>query len=150
MGEAILIKEHVESPYQGYGTCNTNENTSLKIVALDNSYVLSAGSLISIKFNNTVHANASMNVNATGEKPIYYRGTAIIEGVINAGDTATFMYDGKFYHLVSLDTSGGVSIGDEPPMNTSLLWIDTTGGIAIAKYYDKATSTWKPTKAVWG
>ena len=36
---------------------------------------------------------------------IYYRGSAITGGIINAGDTATFMYFGDKYHLLIVDSA---------------------------------------------
>ena len=44
-----------------------------------------------------------MNINSKGAKNIFYRGAAITAGIINAGDTATFIYDGTQYHLLSVD-----------------------------------------------
>ena len=43
--------------------------------------------------------------------------------------------------------SGGSYVGDTAPINTNLLWIDTSNG-GVMKYYDG--TSWVGTKAVWG
>lgn len=88
---------------QGYGTCSTAAATVAKTAALS-SYALSTGGIVAIKFSNDVCANATLNINSKGAKPIYYRGAAITDGVIKAGDIATFIYSTN-YHLISIDSS---------------------------------------------
>ena len=87
---------------QGYGTCATAEATAAKAVTLA-SYALIVGGYVAVKFTYAVPASATLNVNGKGAKPVYYRGTAIPAGIIRAGDTATFVYDGSRYHLVAVD-----------------------------------------------
>lgn len=87
---------------QGYGTCNTARATAAKVVTLS-GYNLILGGIVSIKFKNSVNANATLNINNKGSKPIFYRGKAIINDIIRAGDTPTFIYDGSRYHLISND-----------------------------------------------
>lgn len=58
-------------------------------------------------------ASATLNINSKGAKSIYHKGAAITAGIIEAGNTAVFMYDGSYYHLIAIDkgmansTSGG-------------------------------------------
>lgn len=87
---------------QGYGTCATEEATTEKAVTLS-SYALSTGGVVAVKFTYAVPASATMNINSKGAKAIYYRGAAITAGVIKAGDTATFVYNGSQYHLLTID-----------------------------------------------
>ena len=87
---------------QGYGTCTTAAATAAKVVTLSN-YTLSTGGIVSVNFTYDVPANATMNINSKGVKAIYYRGSAITAGVIRAGDTATFIYNGSYYHLIGVD-----------------------------------------------
>ena len=89
---------------QGYGTCSTAEATKAKVVSLS-SYALTKGGIVAVKFTNAVPASATMNINSKGAKNIYHRGAAIAAGIINAGDTATFIYDGTRYHLLSVDVA---------------------------------------------
>ena len=87
---------------QGYGTCSTAASTAAKEVTLAN-YVLQPGGIVVVKFTNSVPANATLNANSQGAKSIYYRGKAIVGGLINAGEFATFIYDGTYYHLINID-----------------------------------------------
>ena len=86
---------------QGYGTCSTAADTLAKTVSIS-SYTLATGGVVSIYFENAVPANATLNITSKGAKPIYYNGAAITDGVIGAGDTATFIYSTN-YHLIALN-----------------------------------------------
>lgn len=87
---------------QGYATCSTAAATAAKAATLSN-YVLVKGGVVAVKFDNAVPASATLNVNSQGAKNIYYKGSAITANVIQAGDTATFMYDGTQYNLLAVD-----------------------------------------------
>ena len=104
---------------QGYGTCSTAAATAAKAVTLS-SYVLTTGGIVTVKFTYAVPANATMNINSKGAKNIYYKGAKITAGVINAGDYATFRYDGTQYHLISIDRWGS-DIGDISTALTTIL-----------------------------
>lgn len=86
---------------QGYATCSTAAATVAKTAALS-SYALTTGGIVAVKFTNDVPAGATLNINSKGAKAIYHKGAAITDGVINAGDTATFIYS-TYYHLISVD-----------------------------------------------
>lgn len=111
----------VSNPQQigfGYGTCATAESTVAKVVTLTN-YALMNGGYVSVKFKNGVPANATMNINSKGAKPIYYQGSAIRAGIIEAGDVATFIYNGSQYVLTGVD-SLSTKVGNlETKMGTS-------------------------------
>ena len=87
---------------QGYATCSTAAATVAKTATCSN-YALSTGGIVSVKFTNAVPANATLNIASKGAKAMYYRGVAITGDVIKAGDTATFIYSGTYYHLLSID-----------------------------------------------
>jgi hypothetical protein len=93
---------------QGYGTCATAAATTAKAVTLA-SYELVTGGIVAVKFTYDVPAGATMNVNSKGAKSIYHRGAAIAGGVIKAGDTATFVYNGTQYHLLTVDRQSAES-----------------------------------------
>jgi len=117
---------------QGFGTCDTAAGTAAKTVALTN-YALTTGGIVSVKFTYAVPANATMNINSKGAKSIFYKGVSITAGVINAGDIATFIYDGTQYHLISLDSGGsGSSSGD---------YIPTTGGTVTGNVQQSGATT---------
>ena len=85
----------------GYGHCTTAAATAAKAVAIS-SYVLNTGGIVTVLFDHDVPAGATLNVTSKGAKAIYHKGAAITDGIIKAGDTATFMYSTQ-YHLVSVD-----------------------------------------------
>lgn len=87
---------------QGYATCTTAAATVAKVGTLS-SYALVAGGVVAVKFTYAVPASATLNINSKGAKAIYFRGAAITADVIKAGDTATFIYNGSQYHLLSID-----------------------------------------------
>ena len=85
----------------GYTTCSTAEATLAKVASL-NSYALTTGGIVSIRFSNNVPANSTLNINSKGAKAIYFKNAAITDGIIKAGDTATFIYS-TAYRLISID-----------------------------------------------
>lgn len=101
----------------GYATCDTAAATSAKTASLS-SYTLNTNGIVAVKFTNAVGAGATLNINSKGAKDIYYRGAAITAGVIEAGDTATFIYSTR-YHLIALDKAGGGSITVDSALSTS-------------------------------
>ena len=90
----------------GYGTCTTASDTDAKIATLAD-YVLTVNGFVAISFTNAVNANATLNINSQGARPIYNKGVAIEDEVIEAGDTAAFVYDGTHYNLITSSGSSG-------------------------------------------
>lgn len=90
---------------QGYGTCSTGEATAAKVVTLS-SYVLAVGGIVAVRFSSAVGADATLNINGKGAKPIKMLkgGTYgnISAGVIDADNIATFIYDGTNYNLIAV------------------------------------------------
>lgn len=86
----------------GYGTCDTAAATVEKSASMTN-YGIVTGGFVAIKFTNAVPANATLSINHLGARSIYYKGAAITDGVIKAGDIATFVYS-TYYHLIAIDT----------------------------------------------
>ena len=94
-----------------YGTCSTAAATAEKAVALT-GFVLATGAVIRVKFTVTnTAANPTLNLNATGAKPVYYRGAAITAGTLAANRTYEFVYNGTQYELVGdVDTNTTYSL----------------------------------------
>ena len=86
---------------QGYAT-QSNESAATAITATLGSYALTTGGIVAVKFTYDVPSDATLNVNSKGAKAIYFKGSAITNGIIKAGDTATFIYSTN-YHLISID-----------------------------------------------
>lgn len=85
-----------------YGECSTAAGTSAKTCTIQD-FKLEAGAIVAIKFANKVSSGATLQINDTAAKALYFRGYAIVNGIINNGDVATFIYDGTNYKLISVD-----------------------------------------------
>lgn len=99
-----------------YAECNTDETTMCKIATIctdgdttNTAFTLVKGVSVQVKFVNANHSVSaiSLDVNNTGDKPIYYRGaTFASSSAIKAGSIHTFVYDGTYWQLVGdLDTN---------------------------------------------
>ena len=121
----------------GYGVCSTAEATLAKSCTIS-SYTLSVGGSVSVKFTNAVPANSTLNIRTRGAKKIFYKGAAISDGVIKAGDTATFVYDGTQYQLISIDSPA--FNGDYNSL-TNKPNIPSTEGLATEEYVDSEIDT---------
>lgn len=86
----------------GYATCSTEHKTAAKVATLS-GYTLVTGGIVSVKFTYAVPGASTLNINSKGAKSIYYRGAKITNSIINAGDIATFMYNGSYYILLAVD-----------------------------------------------
>lgn len=129
---------------QGYATCSTAAATVAKTASLS-SYALTTGGIVAVKFTYDVPANATLNINSKGAKAIYYKGAAITDKVIKAGDTATFIYSTQ-YHLISIDSGGSAltsdpreAEGEAPELSAVPINADSLGGILASEY---ATKEW--------
>lgn len=87
---------------QGYGVCDTDASSINKSVTLP-GFVKTTGGIVAVRFEGDVPNNSTLDVNNTGEQPIYFANAAITSGIIKAGETATFIDDGTNYILLSTD-----------------------------------------------
>ena len=89
----------------GYGTCDTNFEATSSVdgtVEMD-GYELRDHGMVAVRFLHAVPGGATLNINSTGKKSIYHRGTAITRGVITDGNVAVFMYDStnRVFNLIA-------------------------------------------------
>ena len=112
----------------GFGTCSTAYATTAKVATLS-SYVLQTNGYVSIRFTYGVPASATLNINSRGARAIYHGTAAITDGVIKAGDIATFVYNGSYYYLVAVSK----------PSNTYTANIGTTWTGSAAPYTQTIT-----------
>lgn len=127
--------------HNGYGSCSTAAATTAKTASITN-YKLKVGGIASIRFTNEVPASATLNINSTGAKSIYYNNAAITADVIKAGDTATFMYDGTYYRLISIDKTAPLdspALSGTPTAPTAAAGTNTTQ-IATTAFVTTAVS----------
>lgn len=122
----------------GCGTCATS--TAAATVVLDN-FALKLGGIVAIKFTNALPANATLAINSTAAKAVYYRGAANTAGDIQAGDIATFIYDGTNYVLIANDRWGKESGGGGVSYTTCSTAASTAAKTASATGVSQASGT---------
>lgn len=90
-----------------YIEINKYVNSIHPVIQYEYGYSARRGGVISVKFSEDVSEGAQFYIElsstASTDFHIYYRGSAITDGIIKAGDIATFMFDGSYYHLISID-----------------------------------------------
>lgn len=124
-----IISENVDLG-QAYGISSNNANSAVRTSSIS-GFKLKEGGIVAIKFTTDINiTNPSLNINSTGAKPIYYRGSTLLRGTVNAGDTVTFIYDGTYYHIISIDR-------DIPDPATTAPIMDGTATIGTSGKYAK-------------
>ena len=95
-----------------YAVCSTAAATVAKVCDCA-GFALITGSEITVKFSVTNTAtDPTLNVNSTGAKAIYYRGSAITPGLLAENRSYTFRYNGTQYELIGealLNASGSAA-----------------------------------------
>lgn len=95
-----------------YGICSTAATTAAKVVDCT-GFTLITGAEITVKFTITNTASSpTLNVNGTGAKLIFYRGSVISAGYLAANRTYTFRYNGTQWDLVGdLNANSSSTVG---------------------------------------
>ena len=84
-----------------YGTCGTAADTVAKTASIT-GFSLVSGAHVSIVFTNGISvASATLNINSTGAKPIYFNGAALQANMIRANARVLLAYDGTNYNVIS-------------------------------------------------
>lgn len=128
-----------------YATCPTAAATAAKVATITPtmSFSLVTGARVIVKFTYAIGvASATLNVNSTGAKAIYYNGSALGANLTDAGGTYEFVYNGTQWELIGdLDTNGsytaftGKPTGNQTPSFGGTFTVqqisqDTTGQIS--------------------
>lgn len=118
-----------------YGTCSTAAATAAKVVSLT-GFTLDTGARIVVKFTVTNTASSpTLNVNSTGAKAIYYRGSAITAGYLAANRTYEFVYNGTQWDLVGdIDTNTNTNTSHGHSAGTGLT-VSGSGGTSGTTTY---------------
>jgi hypothetical protein len=91
-----------------YGVCSTAADTAEKTVAIS-GFSLVTGAEVTVKFTETNTAySPTLNVNGTGAKNVSYKNAPILSGVLAAGRTFHFVFDGTKYEII-----GSPLLGEE-------------------------------------
>lgn len=116
------LHDYITSSGPFYGSCGTAASTTTKEVSCD-GFVLKAGALISIKFDNSNTATGTcyLNVNSTGAKRIRRANgsTQAVNNIWDAGDIVTFVYDGSSWIITGTECDIAASVFT---LFTSLGW----------------------------
>ena len=100
---AAISKLFAYTKGRGYGVCNAAARVTTKEVAIS-KFVLQPGAMIAVlfKYGNSA-SEPTLNVNATGAKPIYncYQNAIIAATDIGAGMTAQLVYNGEQWVLLN-------------------------------------------------
>ena len=130
--EFVNTAVHNLAKTQGVAYCTTAAATAAKTATLSN-YALYIGGIVSVWFQYNVPANATLNINSKGDIQIRLRTTSstsvqISANYIHAGDTATFIYDGKYYQLIGLNTDERVTAINTSDEEFYFIGVSASGG----------------------
>lgn len=142
-----------------FGTCTTPAETVVKSVTTMHKVAPALGAVFAVKFNNAVPAQARLNINGlTGY--IQYRGGSIPNGVINAGDIATFIYYSgsgfNAFEILSVENGGnaktvnGFTVGCNVPADAVFTPPDLSGYASKALYGDTTINVGRKVDSVVG
>ena len=108
-----------------FGTCSIAAGTAAKTVSITTgTFTLEAGARVTVKFSNANTASSpTLNVNSTGAKNIFHKGSQITTGT-NKGllaGTVDFIYDGTQYHLIGnyIDTDTDTKVTQNASISTN-------------------------------
>ena len=109
-GPAQILHKPVNADF-GHGIVRTTINNTAgatDIAVTFTGYAAVTGGVVSLSFKRAVPADATLNINNQGAKPILYKGAALAAGVIKAGDRCLFMYNSTTdsYYLLANDRWG--------------------------------------------
>ena len=116
----------------------TAGGTSTALTAAINNFVLIAGAYVNIKVN-TVGDLATLNVNGTGAKSIFYNDVQISANMLTEGNIYTFIYDGVNWNILGDITGKNIMIGTTSEWQQHYNYIAPNGTILI--YSDHGTLT---------
>lgn len=116
----------------------TAGGTSTALTAAISNFELAAGVYVNLKVG-TVGANATLNVNNTGAKAIYYNGIAIGANMLSEDNIYTFIYTGTRWELVGDITGKNIMIGTTAEWLSHASYIAPEGTVCI--YTDASTYT---------
>lgn len=123
-----------------YAICNTPLSQKNKVATTtpSSNFSLETGARVLVKFSAHGGASPTLNINNTGAKPIYYRGSAVATNQIRAKGTYEFIYNGSQWDLIGdVDTNTNT-------LNTagSSLKTGTKLYIVGANYQTSSTTTY--------
>lgn len=125
-------------------TAVSQTSASATFTAALTNFQLFDGALVAVKFNATNNANATLNINSTGAKPIYYNNAKITANQLKANHTYTLSYvkslnsnNGGWELIGDLDTNtqsnyGNITTSGKIGTTADLAVYTTTDGLVTA------------------
>ncbi len=124
-----------------YATCSAaaGNATLTATVTPGNNFSLEIGARVAVKFTNAGVANATLNVNSTGAKSIYFRGSAITSAHSwAAGSTVDFVYDGTYWQMLGAQNNSTTNLYATTSSGTANA--ATTNGNTYLRLFDDSTA----------
>lgn len=113
-----------------YGVCTEGSDEQNKTVTIEGFTELYQGATCSVTFNyrNTA-GNPTLNVNGTGARPIYARGSGLsARSGYNweNGATVQFVYDGSYWVMMPSNMQEAVNVlaGNNDNVNTNIMYVE--------------------------
>ena len=116
----------------------TAGGTRVALTAGINNFSLFTGAYVNIKVGE-VGSNATLNVNNTGAKDIYYNNMQISANMLTADNIYTFIYDGEHWNVLGDITGQNILIGTTAEWAERNTFVAPFGTIII--YTDRGSYT---------
>ena len=116
----------------------TAGGTRTALTAGISNFTLTSGAFVNIKVGE-VGSNATLNVNSTGAKDIYYNNIQISANMLTENNIYTFIYDGSHWNVLGDITGQNILIGTTTQWSADNTFIAPAGTIII--YTDRGTYT---------
>lgn len=126
-----------------YGTCSTASKTKNKTCSITN-FSLVTGAKITVQFTYGIEVdNATLNVNSTGAKPIYYKGSSLKADLVPANTVLELVYTSSYWKVIGDLTENRVAKMEEHEAKIGVLYLDENigEGISWAKEEEKIVAT---------
>ena len=114
----------------------TAGGTSTALTAAINNFELFPGVYVNIKVGQ-VGANATLNVNNTGAKAIYYNNVTINADMLSEGNIYTFIYDNQHWNVLGDITGKNIMVGTTAEWEVKSSYIAPADTIIV--YSDRGT-----------
>ena len=105
IGASFINKNH------GFAFCvsaSPMDSSTKEATPSDGSvgFNVETGGIVAVRFSNLVtdaYGDVTLTIGEAGPYPIYYKDEPIVSDVIMGGDTATMMFDGEKWNVISVD-----------------------------------------------
>ena len=108
----------------------TARGTSEALIAGVTDFELYPGAYVYIKISDVAN-NATLNVNGTGAKPIYYNNAPIIGDILTSGSIYNFIYNGAQWELVGDITNKNILLGTKAEWQQHYNYVAPEGTILV-------------------